>query len=89
MVENSYDISWMDEKIDEYPKFNGLYRLFCLMLFKKRMTYSNLYVLSYALNKNKYKDNELTLKELIIKDLAAIYYFNNKKLPNGFKFKTE
>jgi hypothetical protein len=26
------------------------------------------------------------LKEKILKDLAAIYLYNNKKLPDGFEF---
>jgi hypothetical protein len=49
------------------------------------MTYANMYVFTYALHKNKYKDNELVLKEKILKELAQIYYFNNKKLPEGFE----
>ena len=44
------------------------------------MTYSNMYVFTYALHKRKFKDNELFLKEKILKDLAKIYYFNNNKL---------
>jgi hypothetical protein len=45
-----------------------------------------MYVLTYALHKKQYKDNEIALKEKIVKDLAAIYLFNNNKLPDGFEF---
>lgn len=79
------DVSWMDETIENFPGNQGMYRLFCLLQFKRRMTYSDMYVFTYALHKNKYKDNELILKEKIIKDLALIYYHNNNKLPYGFE----
>lgn len=80
------NVSWMDDTIEDFPGYKGLYKLFCLMHFKRKMTYSNMYVFTYALNKNKYKDNELKLKEKILKELALIYYHNNNKLPHGFEF---
>ena len=46
-----------------------------------------MYVFTYALHRRKFKDNELSLKEKILKDLAGIYYYNNKKLPEGFDWK--
>ncbi len=87
MTEN-FDLTWMDEPIEEIPGKQGLYKLFCTILFKRRMTYSNMYLLSFYLHKNKFKDNELALKEKILKDLALIYYFNNQKLPDGFTIDT-
>lgn len=78
------NVTWMDETIERIPGNQGAYRLMCLLLFKRRMTYANMYVFTYALHKNKYKDNELVLKEKILTDLAKIYYFNNQKLPEGF-----
>lgn len=80
------DVKWMDEKIENFPGKKGYYRLMCFLLGKKKLTYSDLYVITYSIHKNKFKDNELSLKEKIIKDLAMIYYYNNKKLPNGFEF---
>jgi hypothetical protein len=85
-MDEGINVSWMDDTIEDFPGHKGLYKLFCLMHFKRKMTYSNMYVFTYALNKNKYKDNELKLKEKILKDLALIYYHNNKKLPHGFEF---
>lgn len=84
-MSKNIDVNWMDETVENLPNIQGIYKLFCFLLFKRRMTYSNLYVLTYALNKNKFKDNELKLKEKIIKDLALIYYYNNNRLPEGFK----
>lgn len=85
-MNKNYNISWMDETIEVFPGAQGIYRFCCCLLFKRRMTYSNMYVLIYALNKNKYKDKELELKEKIIKELAAIYLYNNNTLPDGFEF---
>ena len=79
------DVSWMNETINKYPGKKWIYKLMCFFLLKKKLTYSNLYVLSYALSKNKYKNDEIKLKERIIKDLAFIYYYNNNKLPKGFE----
>jgi hypothetical protein len=84
-MSKNINVNWMDETVENLPNIQGIYKLFCFLLFKRRMTYSNLYVLTYALNKNKFKDNELKLKEKIIKDLALIYYYNNNRLPEGFK----
>ena len=89
MEDNTINIKWMDEIIEKVPGWQCKYRLLCAFLLKKRLTYSNMYVLSYALNKVKFKDNEVLLKEKIIKDLAIIYYYNNGKLPNGFNFNIE
>jgi hypothetical protein len=87
-VEHNINVDWMNESIEKFPGSQGLYKLFCIILLKRRLTYSNLYVITHALHKRKYKDNELELKERIIKELAYIYYYNNGKLPNGFEFNT-
>jgi hypothetical protein len=88
-MEFNYDVKWMDEPVEKLPTGQGFYRLMCLLRFKRRLTYSDLYVFTYALNKNKFKDKENELKIRIIKELAAIYLYNNKKLPEGFELKFE
>lgn len=85
-MNTQFDLSWMDEPIENFPGYHGMYKFFCLFLMKRRMTYANMYVLAYALHKKQYKDNELVLKEKIMKDLAALYLYNNNKLPDGFEF---
>lgn len=84
-----YDASWMDETIERMPGGQKRYRLICLLFLKKRMTYANMYVFTYGIYKDKFKDNEAKLKEKILKELAYIYYYNNKKLPDGFEYKPE
>lgn len=86
---NEFDLDWMNEYIEKVPCSQGLYKLLCIILLKRRMTYSNMYMLTYALQKDKYKDDEMLLKEKILKELATIYYYNNKKFPDGFTVSTE
>jgi hypothetical protein len=88
-MQDNFELDWMDENIKEIPGGNGMYKLFCIMLMKKKMTYANMYVLTYALNQKKYKGRENILKEKIVKDLATLYFYNNKKLPNGFEVVTK
>jgi hypothetical protein len=88
-MEFKYDAKWLDETIERFPGGQKRYRLMCLLLFKRRMTYGNLYVLTYGLYKDKFKDNEEKLKSKILKDLAYIYYYNNNRLPDGFEYTTE
>lgn len=83
---NNVDIKWLDEEIKEFPSHKGIYKLLCLLLLKKYLTYSNLYVLTYALNKNKFKNRQNELKDKIIKDLVKLYLYNNNKLPYGFEY---
>lgn len=87
---NSFNSEWLDEKVEKVPYGGqGMYRLLCAMMLKRRLTYQNLYVFAYALNKHRYKNNETYMKKLIIEELAKIYYFNNGRLPAGFEVKTE
>ena len=81
------NVSWMNEMVEKIPGKQGFYKLLCVIFLKRRLTYNNLYVLSYAYHKKQFKNKEEELKIKIIKDLAKIYYFNNNKLPNGFDFK--
>jgi hypothetical protein len=73
--------------VEKIPGKQGFYKLLCVIFLKRRLTYNNLYVLSYAYHKKQFKNKEEELKIKILIDLAKIYYFNNNKLPNGFDFK--
>ena len=88
-METNYNAKWMDEPVEKLPGAQRFYKLLCLLRLKRRLTYSDLYVFTYALNKNKFKDNEVELKIRILKELATIYFYNNKKLPEGFELKFE
>ena len=85
-MEKEINVNWMNETIKKVPGKQGFYKLLCAIFLKKRMTYNNLYVFSYAYHKKQFKDREEELKIKILKDLVSIYYFNNNKLPEGFDF---
>lgn len=90
MGENNFNAEWMNEKVEKVPNGGqGMYRLLCAVMLKKRLTYKNLYVFAYALNKHKYKDNEQYMKEKIIEELAGLYYYNTGELPAGCEFKVK
>ena len=83
-MNETLNVGWMKEPIQQVPGGQAKYRLICALLLKKRMTYAHMYVFAFAFHKKRYKNNEQELKTKILKDLAAIYYYNNKKLPDGF-----
>lgn len=83
-MDESLNVGWLQEPIQRMPGKQAGYRLICALMLKKRMTYADMYVFSYAFHKKKYKDNETELKIKILKDLASIYFYNNKKMPDGF-----
>lgn len=82
----NYDGKWLDEKIERMPGGQKRYRFLCLLLFKRRMTYADMYVYTYGIYQDAFKDNELKLKEKILRELAYIYYYNNNKMPDGFEY---
>ena len=86
MIENSFNVDWLNDEVEKIPNGGqGFYRLLCTLMFKKRLTYRNLYMFAYALNKHKFKENEVRMKQLIIEELAKIYYYNTGNLPIGFE----
>ena len=45
MGENNFNAEWMNEKVEKVPNGGqGMYRLLCAVMLKKRLTYKNLYV---------------------------------------------
>lgn len=79
-MEKFENIKWMDEKINSLPKNNGIYKFVCLFLGKKKLSYKEMYLLLFNINKSKM--DETKCKEIVMNELINIYYFNNKKLPN-------
>lgn len=88
-MEIEYNGEWLDETIERLPGGQKRYRLMCFLLFKRRMTYANMYALTYNIYKDQFKDNEEKLKVKILKELAYIYYYNKNKLPDGFEYTTK
>ena len=75
-----YNLDWMDGTVESVPSMNWLYRLCCILLFKKRMTYNELYVLLYGINKRKIGEDNA--KRLAMNQVLKTYkHLNNNKLP--------
>lgn len=78
---------WMEERIPFLVKSNWLYQIICFFMGKrkKKLSYKDMYVLLYGLNRNNIKD-EKEAKELSMLKVLEIYKsLHNNKLPNGVK----
>lgn len=80
-VDDEKYIEWTNEKVERLPSGNGLYKLTCIMLGKRRMTYQELYLIAYGSKKGEL--GEAKAKDLAIKDIIRIYEYNNGHLPPG------
>lgn len=81
--EDKKNIAWMDEKVERLPKTNGLYKLLCLILGRKKLSYSELYLLVAHLAKEKLGEKEA--KEQALNSVIELYKENNGHLPDGIE----
>jgi hypothetical protein len=72
-------LEWTDEKIDKVPYKNWLYKLFCLLTFRKRMSYKEMYLILVEINRK--IDGEEKSKQAAFKRIMDIYEFNNGHRP--------
>lgn len=72
-------MDWLNEKVNCLPDNNGLYKFMCLFLGKKKMTYKEMYLLIFNLNKNKL--GEKKAKENALYSIINLYKVNNKTYP--------
>lgn len=78
---------WMEERIPFLVKSNWLYQIICFFMGKrkKKLSYKDMYILLYGLNRNNIK-NEKEAKELSMLKVLEIYKsLHNNKLPNEVK----
>lgn len=78
---------WLQERIPKLDKMNWLYQFVCFFMGKRKnkLTYKDMYILLYGLNRNNIK-NEKEVKELSMLKVLEIYKsLHNNKLPNGIK----
>ena len=75
-----YDLSWMEGTVESVPSMNWLYRICCILLFRKRMTYNELFMLLYGINKRALGEQDA--KILAMNQVLKTYkHLNNNKLP--------
>lgn len=82
-IDDEKYIEWTGEKVEKLPSGNGVYKLACLILGKKRMTYRELYLIAYGVKKKELGEEKA--KELAVKDIIRIYEYNNGHLPPGIE----
>lgn len=75
-MNNINSIKWMDEKIDSIPKNNGIYKFVCTLLCKKKLSYKEMYLLLFNINRK--NSSEENIKKLVMEELINIYKYNHK-----------
>lgn len=82
----NFNGTWLNEKIPFLKDGNRLYNIvcFCLGKHKNKMSYKEMYLFLYGLNKGKL--GEKTAKEKALLRILEIYKsHHNNKLPEGIK----
>lgn len=75
-------LDWFNEKIERVNGSNWLYRFMCFCLCRKRLTYKQLFLILYGLNKRRF--GEKTAKYLALARILEIYKsLHDNKLPDG------
>ena len=85
-VTNNISTEWLEETIEKVNNINWLYKLICFLLFKrkKKLTYKEMYLLLYGLNRRNIGDKEA--KQLSMERIIKIYKENNNKYPKGLEY---
>lgn len=81
---NIEGIEWMDETVEKIPSSNKLYRMMCFMVFRRRLTYKELYALIVKLNKKKLGEEEA--RKVALVRVFAAYKYNNNYFPKYVRF---
>ena len=77
------DTTWMNESVASVPRNNWLYRLSCFFLLRKRLRYSDLFLILLRLNEKRLGYEESRKRSF--QEILRIYKYNNNKLPNGIE----
>jgi len=79
---NNYDLNWMFETIETIKGHEFFYKLLCFLTFraKRKMKYSDLFLIYYGIHKRKFGDKKA--KERAFDSIVKIYTENNGKKPD-------
>jgi hypothetical protein len=80
--EQEQDIAWTKEEVGFLPLPDWIYRVACFILHKKKLTYQEVFMLIYGMNKHL---GEKKAKEYAMQKIIWIYEINNNKLPEGIE----
>lgn len=81
--EQEEEIAWTKEVIEKVPTKQWIYRIACFFLGKKKLTYQEMFMLLYGVNKKGV--GEKAAKEFATQQIIGIYEYNNNKLPEGIE----
>ena len=75
------ELKWMEERIEQLPLNNKIYKFMCLLTFrvKKKFTYKEMYLLLSRLNQKTL--GEENAKEFAFNRILETYKFNNGVMP--------
>lgn len=82
-MSNRPDLSWMKERVNDIKGHSFLYKFMCFFSFrlKKKLTYEELFLIYYGINKKSM--GEYKSKEKALDTIIKIYMDNNGKKPYG------
>lgn len=73
------ELKWTNDKLEKVPYKNWLYKLFCYLTFRKRMTYKEMYLILYEINRE--TDGEEKAKKRAFERITEFYEYNNGHRP--------
>lgn len=80
-MQESPNLSWMDEKIDRMEKSGRIYRLVCFFLHRK-LSYKEFYMILVGLNRRKVGE-KVAKKIAFARVIEAYRYLHDGNLPEG------
>ena len=82
------DVEWLNESVPYLNKYNWFYKLICFFMGrrKRKLTYWELYLISYGANRGKHISEEEVKKYAMLKTLELYKFHHNNKLPKGVKY---
>lgn len=81
-------MDWFEERVPNVGKHNWIYNIVCFLLFsrRKKLSYKQIYLLIYELNKKNLGEKEA--KELALIRVLDIYkYLHEGNMPEGAEMK--
>lgn len=80
--EQEEEIAWTKEEVEKIPLPKWVYRVICFLLRKDKLTYQDLFMLIYGMNK---RHGEKKAKEYALQRVIWIFELNNGMLPKGIE----
>ena len=81
--EQEQEIAWTRDDINDVPSYKWIYKVACFLIGKKKMTYQEMFLLFYGLNKKNIGEEQA--KKYAIERIIALYEYNNGKTPEGIE----